>query len=155
MLNPREITGLPRPATFDSRQTFRLLADLLARRGLDKAHLGTEHAFLPVADAPSFAGACPKARWSDASGIVSMLRMVKSPQEIAKLTLGGHAAEAGVHAILSELKVGVTPQELWDVYCRAAAVEVDRHGAQGLFCTDRNHHRRAVRDGTWPAGRTW
>lgn len=85
----------PRPANFDRRETFALLAETLARRGLSTARLGTEHAFLPVANQACFTETCPDVRWSDASHLVSRLRMIKSAEEIQCLKLAAQCAEAG------------------------------------------------------------
>ncbi|RWI16518.1 aminopeptidase P family N-terminal domain-containing protein [Mesorhizobium sp.] len=85
----------PRPANFDRRKTFALLAETLTRRDLSTARLGTEHAFLPVADQVCFTESCPDVLWSDASSLVSRLRMIKSPEEIACLRLAPSALKRG------------------------------------------------------------
>lgn len=122
----------PRPANFNPRQTFALLADALARNGLSAARLGTEHAFLPVADQAHFTQACPNVRWMDASDLVSRLRMIKSPGEIERLSLAGQSAEAGVIAALAELRPGRTADDLLSVFRSAAARRAADLGYGGL-----------------------
>ncbi|ATU95234.1 M24 family metallopeptidase [Phyllobacterium zundukense] len=110
-----------RPANFDRRQTFALLAGTLARRGLSTARLGTEHAFLPVADQACFNESCPNVRWSDASKLVSRLRMIKSIAEIERLKLAGQSAEAGTAAAIAHIRPGCTADELLSVFRTASA----------------------------------
>lgn len=110
-----------RPATFDRRQTFMLLADTLARRGLHSARLGTEHAFLPAADAACFTESCPNVRWSDASNLVSRLRMIKSGEEIERLTAAALAAEAGTKAAVAQIRPGSTADDLLAIFRNAAS----------------------------------
>lgn len=122
----------PRPANFDQRQTFARLADTLVRKGLSTARLGTEHAFLPVADQAHFTDMCPNVRWMDASNLVSRLRMIKSPGEIERLTLAGRSAEAGVMAALADLRPGRTADELFSVFRCAAAQRAADLGYEGM-----------------------
>ena len=86
----------PRPSTFARDLALRALADILAGRGLARARIGTEHAFLPVADARAFAEALPGVVWSDASPLVARLRMIKHPTEALWLDWAARAAEAGL-----------------------------------------------------------
>ena len=65
-----------------------LLRDLLEERHLIGGRIGTEHAFLPLADAAAFEQSCPQVRWSDASGLVARLRMIKSSEEMGHLLAG-------------------------------------------------------------------
>ncbi|MDX0264271.1 M24 family metallopeptidase [Sinorhizobium medicae] len=121
----------PRPATFDPRQTFALLADVLARRGLSKARLGTEHAFLPVEDHACFETACPDVRWSNASRLVSRLRMIKHPGEIERLRLAARFAEAGTAATIAHIRPGCTADELFSVFRNAAVGRAAELGFKG------------------------
>lgn len=110
-----------RPANFDRRQTFMLLAEVLARRGLATARLGTEHAFLPFADQACFQEACPDVHWSDASGLVSRLRMIKTAEEIERLRFAAKFAEVGTTAAIAHIRPGCTADELFSVFRAASA----------------------------------
>ncbi|WEX08664.1 Xaa-Pro peptidase family protein [Chelativorans sp. AA-79] len=109
-----------KPATFDREESFSLLADTLVRRGLGAARIGTEHAFLPASDAACFTDACPNVRWSDASGLVSRLRMIKSAEEIERLSSAAQAAEAGARAAIAHIRPGCTADELFAIFRRAS-----------------------------------
>nr|WP_084833990.1 M24 family metallopeptidase [Mesorhizobium sp. L48C026A00] len=121
----------PRPANFDRRQTFALLAEALARRGLSTARLGTEHAFLPVADQACFHQAGPDVRWSDASRLVSRLRMIKTADEIERLKLAAQSAEAGTMAAIAHIRPGCTADELFSVFRTASAQRAAELGYNG------------------------
>ncbi|QRM32798.1 aminopeptidase P family protein (plasmid) [Microvirga sp. VF16] len=120
-----------RPATFNRKQTFALLADALARCGLSTARLGTEHAFLPLSDAANFIEACPNVRWSDASRLVSRLRMIKSTEEIDRLKLAAQSAEAGTTAAIARIRPGCTADDLFAVFRIAAAQRAAELGHDG------------------------
>jgi len=120
-----------RPATYDADETFALLTEVLKRRGLASARIGTEHAFLPLADAARFADACPGVCWSDASRLVSRLRMIKTPEEISLLKLAAQSAEAGVAAAIASLEPGKTGQALFDIFREAASRRATELGHSG------------------------
>lgn len=120
-----------RPANYDADLNFRLLADVLKRRGLATARIGTEHAFLPFADAGRFSAACPNVRWSDASQLVSRLRMIKAPQEIELLRIAAQTAEAGVAAAISSLEPGRTGEELFSIFHAASSHRAIELGYDG------------------------
>ncbi|PRD43685.1 aminopeptidase P family protein [Phyllobacterium phragmitis] len=120
-----------RPANYDADLTFGLLADVLRRRGLASARLGTEYAFLPFADAGRFSSACPDVRWSDASQLVSRLRMIKSQQEIALLRIAAQSAEAGVAAAISNLEPGRTGEQLFSSFHAASSRRAVELGYDG------------------------
>ncbi len=121
----------PRPTTFDPWGALSLLQQALAERGLSGGRIGTEYAFLPVADAAAFAQACPDVRWSDASEIVARLRMVKSPRELELLRVAGLAAEAGVRALMNAARPGLDSAAFATLWREAALREAERLGARG------------------------
>ncbi|UVC15504.1 M24 family metallopeptidase [Mesorhizobium onobrychidis] len=120
-----------RPATFDRKQTFALLAGALAGRGLSTARLGTENAFLPVEDQALFNEACPNVRWSDASTLVGRLRMIKSTGEINRLKLAAQSAEAGTAAAIAHIRPGRTADELFSIFRTASAQRAAELGYHG------------------------
>lgn len=128
---PRGTAAVPRPSTFDRDRALALLRDALEERGLAKGRIGTEHAFLPLADAPAFERACPNVRWGDASRIVERLRAVKAPQERAYLRLAGLAAEAGVRALAGAIRAGQDAAAIAGLWLEAALAEAARLGAPG------------------------
>ena len=63
--------------------------------------------------------ALPGARWTEASRLVTDLRLVKSPAEIALQRRAGHAAEAGMQAAIDSVGAGVTEREMAAEICAA------------------------------------
>ncbi len=120
-----------RPSTFDRNAAFRQLAAIFADRGLGNARVGTEHVFLPVADASALAAACPGVAWFDASELVARLRMIKHPIEIEWLRMAAQAAETGLAAIVDDLCTGVEAGTLQEAFEAAALAEARRAGTPG------------------------
>jgi Xaa-Pro aminopeptidase len=133
--SPRTVFGSrsaePRPTTFDRDRALALLAGLLEERRLTRARIGTEHAFLPHADAGAFEGSSPGVRWSDASDLVARLRMIKSPAEIDHLRCAGLSAEAGMRALMAAIRPGADARELELVWRAAALAEAEKLQAAG------------------------
>lgn len=63
--------------------------------------------------------ALPGARWADESRLVTDLRLIKSPAEIALQRLAGRAAEAGMQAAIDSVAVGVSEREMAAEVCAA------------------------------------
>jgi Xaa-Pro aminopeptidase len=120
-----------RPTTFDRDLAFARLGQAVAERGLSQGRIGTEHGFLPLADAEAFETSCPDVRWSDATEVVARLRMVKSPEERAHLRLAGLAAEAGVRALAEAVRAGSDHAALGEIWRIGALAEASRLGAAG------------------------
>lgn len=122
-----ENTG-PRPETFDQEACFRLLADILTERCLDKAVLGTDFSFLPAADFERLKKALPHVTWKDASDILLRLRAVKSPKEIERLRRAARAAEAGLRSLASAVKPDASLRELSAAWLQGAREEATAGG---------------------------
>jgi Xaa-Pro dipeptidase len=99
--------GFQRPATFDPALALAILRDILVERGLDKARIGLELAFVPVADMRAFELALPDVRWVDASPLVAQLRMIKRPDEIEMLRLAADLTSGALRDLLSFLHEGM------------------------------------------------
>jgi Xaa-Pro aminopeptidase len=121
----------PRPTTFDRAQALKLLRDLLEERHLVSGHIGTEHTFLPLADAAAFEQSCPQVRWSDASGLVARLRMIKTAEEIGHLQAAGLSAEAGVRALTAAVRPGMDAHQMEMIWRDAALAEAKKMGVAG------------------------
>ncbi|HEX4244142.1 MAG TPA: M24 family metallopeptidase, partial [Acidimicrobiales bacterium] len=63
----------------------------------------------------------PRAELADGSGVVARARAIKTPDEIACLTMAAALAEAGLSALESALVPGVTERELLAVYDECVA----------------------------------
>ena len=92
------------------------------RRRLGAApSLGVEMTAWPLSAArlAAFQAELPGARWSDESRLVTNMRLVKSPAEIALQRRAGRAAEAGMNAALESAGVGVSEREMAAEICAA------------------------------------
>jgi Xaa-Pro aminopeptidase len=89
-----------------------LLADALRERGLADARLGLERAVLTGGGEAGLAAALPKVAWSDASGWVERLRLVKSPTEVEHHRRAGELAAAGLDAGFAAARAGATELEI-------------------------------------------
>lgn len=123
----------PRPETFDQQACFRLLADLLAERGLSHAVLGVDLDFMPATDLAALKAAIPGVEWRDASDVVRRLRLIKTDHEIERLRKAAHCAEAGLESLMLAARPGVRVAELsaaWLAGARQAAAQ-GGHGLSG------------------------
>jgi Xaa-Pro aminopeptidase len=121
----------PRPETFDQQACFRLLADILAERGLAGARLGVDLDFMPTADFSALKAAIPSVDWRDASDILRRLRLIKNEREIERLRRAAHCAEAGLEGLVRAAQPGVRVAELSAAWL-AGAREAARLGGYGL-----------------------
>jgi Xaa-Pro dipeptidase len=104
--------GFQRPATYDPALMLAHLRDILVERGLDKARLGLELGFVPVADMAVFEMSLPHVTWSDASPLVARLRMIKQPAEIELLRLAAELTTSGLEHALASLHEGMEAQAI-------------------------------------------
>ncbi len=114
----------PRPESFDQDACFRLLADLLAERGLSQARLGADLDFLPAADFARLQALLPQVVWRDASDVLRRLRLIKNAREIERLQRAASCAEAGLESLMQAARPGATVADLsaaWLAGARAAA----------------------------------
>ena len=121
----------PRPETFDQAACFRLLADILAERGLSNAVLGADLDFLPAADFAALKAAIPGVEWRDASDLLRRLRLIKNAREIERLRQAAHCAEAGLESLMRAARPGVQVAALSDAWL-AGAREAAATGGYGL-----------------------
>ena len=89
-----------------------LLVRALVERGLDSARLGLEEAVLAGGAERRLATALPKVAWSDASGWVERLRLVKSPDEVEHHRRAGQLAAAGLTAGFAVARAGGSELEI-------------------------------------------
>lgn len=121
----------PRPETFDQPACFRLLADILAERGLSNAALGVDLDFMPAADFAALKAAIPGVDWRDASDILRRLRLIKNEREIDRLRRAARCAEAGLESLMRAAHPGARVAELSAAWL-AGAREAAAKGGHGL-----------------------
>lgn len=104
----------------DSDDRLALAAATIAAR-VGRGVLGVELSAwqLPAARWEAIRAALPEVRVVDASDLVSTLRLVKSPAEIAYQRRAAQAAEAGMQAAIDTAAVGVSEREMAAEICAA------------------------------------
>ncbi|WEZ81981.1 Xaa-Pro peptidase family protein [Rhizobium sp. 32-5/1] len=124
--------GFARPETFDPTTGFRLVAELLAARGLAKARIGVEFDSLSVTDFHLLSATLPDAELVDASNLVQRLKMIKSPQEIGFLRTAVELAEAGIETLRDAIAIGASRDGLAAAWKAGVDAEVTRRGVHNL-----------------------
>lgn len=117
-----------RPETFDQDACFRLLADLLAERGLSRATLGVDLDFMPAADFARLKSLVPEVDWRDASDVLRRLRLIKNTREIERLRRAATCAEAGLTSLAHAAQPGLRAADLSAAWLAGARAEAIRNG---------------------------
>jgi Xaa-Pro dipeptidase len=89
-----------------------LLERVLHEKNLSGGRVGLELGFIPAQLLTILCGAFEKVTFDNASGIVEEIRMVKSPEEIEILRIGGKMAVEEYLAEVRSIKVGVREFEI-------------------------------------------
>jgi Xaa-Pro dipeptidase len=89
-----------------------LLVGVLSERGLHSARLGLERAVLTGGAERNLVGALPKVAWSDASGWIEKMRIVKDPDEVEHHRRAGRLAAAGLEAGFAVARDGGSELEI-------------------------------------------
>lgn len=88
--------------------------EVLVEAGLNRGRLGLElrSLFLTPRIADSIRDGAPACDWSDGSGIIDAMRLVKSPLEMEYTRLAAAAADAGTLAAIEAIRDGATDHEV-------------------------------------------
>lgn len=114
---------------------YDLLKDVVLEKGLGRARIGIDEASLPLGEFRRLETLLPEAKFNDSAGILSDLRMVKSPYELDLLKKSGKVAVAGWNASLHASKAGMREYEVAQC-ARIAATEM----AANLFDPEDVNH---------------
>lgn len=117
-----------RPSTFDPVAAITLLAAQLAALGLDKARLGLDLGFVPVADFNLLKSVLPSTSLADGTQAIRRVRMIKSAAEIARLRTAVKLSEAGLARALAAIRSGVTRADLSAAYGAGVATAARARG---------------------------
>jgi Xaa-Pro aminopeptidase len=89
-----------------------LLEGVLKEKGIDKGRLGLEFGFVSHRLHGLLKDSLPGARFEDATDVIEDLRMVKSPEEIEILRIGGRMAVKEFAAEVKAVRAGVREYEI-------------------------------------------
>jgi Xaa-Pro dipeptidase len=127
----------------DSDDKNKVAVDAIKSVVGSRARLAVEMAAWPlsVARFDALKAGLPDVEWTDGSGIISGMRLIKSPAEIEYQRRAAQAAEAGMQAGLSAAVVGATEREMAAEIC-AAMIRAgsDRPGPGVLSSGERALH---------------
>lgn len=127
LLRQLELTNFLRNTFITNYETYGdgvtpagLIVETLKRRGLSTKRVAIEKSgwFLPITFYEALTAALPSV--DDASGIVEVLRRVKSPAEIHALEESAKQADAGILAGLGALRAGASENDIVAEMMRAA-----------------------------------
>lgn len=119
----------------DTEDAGDFFAAVLHREGLGDARLGIEKKslFLTAHIAERLVELTPSAHWSDASGLIDDLRLVKSPLEQDYTRAAARAADAGTMAAIEALRVGASDYEVAAECQRAMVLAGSEYPGFGPF----------------------
>ena len=103
-----------------------LLLGALVERGLDATRLGLERAVLLGGAERALVAALPRVTWSDASGWVERLRLIKSAEEVEHHRRAGQLAAAGLDAGFAVARAGGSELEIKGASIAAVFAEGSR-----------------------------
>jgi Xaa-Pro dipeptidase len=86
------------PAQHDPEEIFRILADILEKRGLISKRIGVELEFMSARMLALLQERCPNVQFVDCTSLMVELRQVKTPEEIVHLREACKVTEAGLQA---------------------------------------------------------
>lgn len=124
---------LQRPNPFDITLSLVALRDVLGDLGLAQARLGCDLDFISVNDFARLKAALPEADLQDGSPVLDRLRMVKAPDEIAKLRLGLELSEAGLRSLIARTTAGEDAEDLRRHFRAGVAAEAKARGIDGTI----------------------
>lgn len=98
----------------DFEDPTRILADVLISRGLDNKHIGYDRNayFFRAHEQEGLISKLPNAKFSNCTGIVEELRVVKSDLELEKMEKAAKTTEAGMMAGIKAAGPGVSENEI-------------------------------------------
>ena len=105
----------------DSDDRMKVAAGAIESRIGAKARLGIELSAWPLSAGryDYLKSALPGIRWQDESDLAPLMRLIKSPAEIAYQRHAARAAEAGMQAAIDSAAVGVSEREMAAEICAA------------------------------------
>lgn len=89
-----------------------LLEQVLREKGLMEGRLGLEFGFISVRLQAQLNGAIPRATFEDSTDIIETLRIIKSPEEIEILRIGGKMVVQELAAEVKAVRAGVREYEI-------------------------------------------
>jgi Xaa-Pro aminopeptidase len=102
------------------------LAQLIKEKGLNKGRIGMDHFSIPLTIYHKIAAHLPDAKLLPASTFFRYVRMIKTPEEIQRLSESAALNERAINAMLKAAKPGVKESELAGIY----KGEIARAGGQ-------------------------
>lgn len=128
----------------DSRHQnpYDLVHEVACDQGLDRAVIGIEEDFVPVAEYTRIADKLPNVKLQNAGAIFKQCRMVKSGFEVDLLKKAGQVACSGWHASMEAAQAGVSEYEIGQAARQAAT-----RTAAAFMSPEEDKHHSPIVDG--------
>jgi len=111
------------------REHAATIVELLKEKGVDSGRVGLERATLPHGLIAALEDLAPGIDWVESVDVLLKLQEFKSEEELERLRKACEINEKGMMRVLESLRVGVTPQDLNDIYqASVAGIYNDRYG---------------------------
>ena len=118
------------------------LAQLIKDKGMDKGRIGMDHFAIPITIWDKIKVNLPQATLLPASMFFRHVRMIKTPEEIQRLSASAAINEQAINTMLRACKPGVKERELASIY----KGEIAKAGGQVYWM-----HMAVTRGGNFPA----
>jgi Xaa-Pro aminopeptidase len=118
------------------------LAQLIKDKGIDKGRIGMDHFAIPITIWDKIKVNLPQATLLPASMFFRHVRMIKTPEEIQRLSASAAINEQAINTMLRVCKPGVKESELASIY----KGEIAKAGGQVYWM-----HMAVTRGGNFPA----
>ena len=118
------------------------LAQLIKDKGMDKGRIGMDHFAIPITIWDKIKVNLPQATLLPASMFFRHVRMIKTPEEIQRLSASAAINEQAINTMLHACKPGVKESELASIY----KGEIAKAGGQVYWM-----HMAVTRGGNFPA----
>jgi Xaa-Pro aminopeptidase len=124
--------------------------DYVRKSGLPAGRIGAELAFLPVDSGAALRNGFPDSKIEDAVFVLERLRVIKSPDELAKLRIASNAVIDSMMAVIASHGPGATKRELTEALRR----EETNRGLTFEYCliTAGRSLNRAPSEQRWDKG---
>lgn len=129
-VHQHRVSSFHRPATFDARNAFKQLKELLLSTDLYQKRIGLDMDFWPIADYRLLCEFFPSIVWLDASAAISEIKVVKSKMEIDHLTHAAIIAEDGMKHAISHLHEGIHRHEIAQAWAEGVSQSAKKYQIQ-------------------------
>lgn len=124
-----------RPAQYDEAEQDRIMAAILADKGLSTGRIGIDLRYVLDDTMRRLRRLAPDVEWVDATDDLYAVRAIKHPFEVERLRLATELSEAGMRHVLDQLEPGLRPSDVRHLYS-IGVFDTARRDRRYDGCTD-------------------